>query len=126
MTNEERYQKGLANRAKVFGEGGEERRKAFEAASPDFARFVTENVYGDLYERPGMDPKARETVILSILCTLGRDREFEHHAHAALNVGMTKEDIQEIIMVCAYYAGAPNAVGATNASLNVFRERNLL
>ena len=125
MADSERYQKGLANRAKVFGDEGEERRKVFEAASPDFARFVTESVFGELYERDGIDPKARETVILAILCALGRDNEFEHHAHAALNLGMSKEDIQEIIMVCAYYAGGPNAVGATKASLNVFRERGI-
>ncbi len=122
MTEESRYEKGLKNRAKVFGAEGEERRRAFEAASPAFARFVTESVYGELYERGGMDDRTRETVILSVLCALGRDREFEHHAKAALNVGMSKEDIQEIIMVCALYAGAPNAVGATEASLRVFRE----
>jgi 4-carboxymuconolactone decarboxylase len=125
MADDDRYQKGLANRAKVFGDEGEERRKAFEAASPDFARFVTESVYGELYERKGIDDKIRETVILAILCTLGRDNEFEWHAHAALNLGMTKEDIQEIIMVCAYYAGGPNAVGASKASLNVFKERRI-
>lgn len=126
MPENDRYQKGLANRAKVFGEEGEERRKAFEAASPAFARFVTESVYGELYERDGIDPKTRETVILAILCTLGRDNEFEHHAHAALNLEMTRQDIEEIIMVCAYYAGGPNAVGATKASLNVFKERGLI
>ncbi len=125
MADDERYRKGLANRAKVFGEEGEVRRKAFEAASPDFARFVTESVFGELYERKGIDDKTRETVILAILCTLGRDGEFEHHVHAALNLGMTKEDIQEIIMVCACYAGGPNAVGATKASLNVFKERGI-
>lgn len=122
MNEESRYEKGLKNRAKVFGAEGEERRGEFAAASPAFARFVTESIYGELYERKGMNPRTRETVILSILCALGRDREFEHHAKAALNVGMSKEDIQEIIMVCALYAGAPNAVGATEASLRVFRE----
>lgn len=122
MNEESRYEKGLKNRAKVFGAEGEERRGEFAAANPAFARFVTENIYGELYERKGMNPRTRETVILSILCALGRDREFEHHAKAALNVGMSKEDIQEIIMVCALYAGAPNAVGATEASLRVFRE----
>ena len=122
MADDEKYQRGLANRRKVFGDEGEERRKAFEAASPDFARFVTEQVYGDLYERKGIDPKVREMVILAILCTLGRDREFEHHAKAGLNVGMSKGDIQEVIMICAIYAAAPNAVGATQASLRVFEE----
>ena len=123
MPENDRYQIGLKNRAKVFGEEGEERRKAFEAACPDFARFVTESIYGELYERKGIDPKTRETVILSILCTLGRDNEFEHHAHAALNLGMSREDIEEIIMVCAFYAGGPNAVGATKAMLNVLKAR---
>ncbi len=122
MSEESRFDKGMKNRARVFGPEGEERRREFAAASPDFARFVTENVYGELYERKGIDDKARETVILSVLCALGRDREFEHHTKAALNVGMSKEDIQEIIMVCAIYAGAPNAVGASEASLRVFRE----
>ena len=125
MPDETRYQKGLANRAKAFGEEGEERRKAFEQASPDFARFVTEEIYGGLYERQGIDPKMREAVILAILCARGMTREFEHHAHAALNLGMTKRELQEIIMVCAYYAGAPHAVGANRASLSVFQERGI-
>ncbi len=125
MPEDDRYQKGLANRAKVFGDEGEERRKAFEKASPAFARFVTESVYGELYERDGIDPKMREAIILGILCALGRDNEFEHHTHAALNLGMTRQDIEEIIMVCAYYAAAPNAVGAAKASLNVYRQRGM-
>jgi len=125
MTNEERYRRGLENRARVFGPEGEERRKTFEAANPAFARLVTENIFGELYARGGIDDKTREAIILGILCALGRDTEFEHHAKAALNVGMTKEEIQEIILVCAYYAGFPNAVGAGKASLNVFREMGL-
>ncbi|MEE9275119.1 MAG: carboxymuconolactone decarboxylase family protein [bacterium] len=125
MADDEKYQRGLANRRKVFGDEGEERRKVFEAASPDFARFVTEQVYGDLYERKGIDPKVREMVILAIICTLGRDREFEVHVKAGLNVGMTKKDIQEVLMICAIYAAAPNAVGAAQASLRVFEERGI-
>ena len=125
MAGDDRYEKGMANRSKVFGGQGEERRRKFEEACPDFSRFVVESVYGELYERKGISDKTRETVILSILCTLGRDNEFEHHAHAALNVGMSKEDIEEIIMVCAYYAGGSNAVGATKAMLNVINERGI-
>ena len=90
MANDEKYQKGLANRAKVFGAEEEERRKKFEAACPDFARFVTENIYGDLYERKGMDPKIRERIILAILCTKGRDVEFEHHVKTK-NSGLQRE-----------------------------------
>jgi len=125
MPDETRYQKGLANRARVFGGEGEARRRAFEEASPDFARFVTEDIYGGLYERPGIDPKMREAVILGILCARGMGREFNHHVHAAMNLGMTKREVQEIVMVCAYYAGAPHAVAATHASLEAFRERGV-
>ena len=122
MSEETRLERGLRPRARIFGEEGEERRQAFAEASPAFAQFVTETVYGDLYARDGIDDKMRETVILSVLCALGRDREFGYHAKAALRIGMTKEEIQEIIMVCAIYAGAPNAVGATDVSLEVFKE----
>ena len=125
MVDEEKYQRGLANRAKVFGTEGEERRKKFEAACPDLARFITENVFGDLYERKGIDPKIRETIILAILCTIGREAEFEHHLQAGLNVGMKKEDVYELLMICAYYAGAPKAVAATKASLRVFEKSGI-
>jgi alkylhydroperoxidase/carboxymuconolactone decarboxylase family protein YurZ len=67
----------------------------------------------------------REAVILAILCARGMNREFEHHALAALNLGMTKQEIQELILVCAYYAGAPHAVGATRASLDAFKKRGI-
>ena len=126
MADETLYQKGLANRARVFGTEGEERRKVFEKASPDFARsFVTEQVFGVLYERKGIGDKTREAVILAILIARGMSREIEYHVHAALNVGMTRKDIEEIIMVCAYYAGGPHAVAAIHASLNVFKERGI-
>ena len=125
MSEETRLERGLRTRARIFGEEGEERRQAFAEASPAFAQFVTEAVYGDLYARDGIDDKMRETVILSVLCAMGRDREFGYHAKAALRIGMTKEDIQEIIMVCAIYAGAPNAVGATDESLRVFKEMGI-
>ena len=122
MSEETRLERGLRTRARIFGEEGEERRQAFAEASPAFAQFVTESVYGDLYARDGIDDKTRETVILSVLCAQGRDREFGYHAKAALRIGMTKEEIQEIILICAIYAGAPNAVGATDESLRVFKE----
>ena len=125
MVDDDRYKKGMANRSKVLGDEGEERRRKFEEACPEFSRFVVGNVYGELYERKGISDKNRESVILAILCTLGRDNEFEHHANAALNLGMTREDIEEIIMICAYYAGCPNAVGATKAMLNVIKERGI-
>lgn len=125
MPDEERYQRGLRNRARLYGEAGAERLRRYEAANPDFARYLTENVFGDLYERKGMDPKARETVILSILCALGRDREFESHVRSALKVGMTKGEVQEILMVCAYYAGIPLTVVATDAAHRVFEEKGL-
>ena len=123
MTSDGIFEKGMANRTKVFGAMGEDRRKRYEDACPDFARFMMESVYGELYERKGISDQNRERVILAILCTLGRDREFEHHAHAALNLGMPREDIEEIIMVCAYYADGPNALGATKAMINVIQER---
>ncbi|MED5579326.1 MAG: carboxymuconolactone decarboxylase family protein [Nitrospinota bacterium] len=122
---ENKYEKGLKNRNKVFGSGGEERRKEFEEVNPDFAKFITENIFGDLYERTGIDDKTREMIILAILCALGKEREFGIHIHAALNVGMTKEEIQELLMVCAFYAGVPNTVASTNATLNVFKERKI-
>lgn len=126
MADDTLYQKGLANRARVFGTEGEERRKTFEQASPDFARsFVTEQVFGSLYERKGIDDKTREAVILGILIARGMTKEIEYHVDAALNVGMTRKDIEEIIMVCAYYAGGPHAVAAVHASLNVFKKRGI-
>ncbi len=122
---EDKYKKGLKNRSRIFGNEGEERRKEFEEVNPDFANFITENIFGDLYEREGMDDKTREKIILAILCALGKEKEFGFHIHAALNVGMTKEEIQELLMVCAYYAGVPNTVASTNSTLNVFKERNI-
>jgi 4-carboxymuconolactone decarboxylase len=122
---EGKYEKGLKNRSKVFGDRGEERRKEFEEVNPDFAKLITENIFGDLYEREGMDDKTREMIILAILCALGKEKEFGFHVHAALNVGMTKEEIQEILMVCAFYAGVPNTVASTNSTLSVFKERNI-
>jgi len=82
-------------------------------------------VLGRRLEVVARDDKTREAVILAILIARGMSREIEYHVHAALNVGMTRKDIEEIIMVCAYYAGGPHAVAAIHASLNVFKERGI-
>ncbi|MFC1492071.1 carboxymuconolactone decarboxylase family protein [Nitrospinota bacterium] len=126
MEHSELYKKGLETRAKVFGDKGEERRKWFTEIEPDIARYVTEFVFGEIYNRPHMDPKTREKCILASHISLGRRAEVDHHVRAALNVGCTKEEILEVFILMSVYAGFSAMHGALEEARAAFEDYGLV
>src|SRR6478735_4833809 len=86
----EAYQRGLARRNRIIGEkAGAARRKLLTALSPDLEAMLIEYCWGTILERPGLSERERELVTISVLLTLGREREARTHLHGALNVGIT-------------------------------------
>ena len=81
--------------------------------SPDFARFMVEFGFGDVYARPGLELKQRQLVTMASLATLGTAaKQLRGHIRGALNVGLTPTEITEALMQVALYAGFPNALNA--------------
>lgn len=92
---------------------------------PDFADYLVEFPFGDIYSRPGLDLKARELAVIASLTALGNATpQLEVHINGALNVGWTRDEIIEVMMQMAVYAGFPAALNGLFAAKRVFDERD--
>ncbi len=122
---EDRYQRGWKKLKNIDGEAGEKVLESLEDIAPDLGRYVIEFAFGDIYSRPGLDVKSREIATVSALTALGNAApQLKVHIHAALNVGCTREEIVEIIIQMAVYAGFPAALNGMAAAKEVFKERD--
>jgi 4-carboxymuconolactone decarboxylase len=93
--------------------------------APDFARLLIEFPFGDIYSRPGLDLKSREIAVVAALTALGHALpQLKVHIHGALNVGCTRQEVVEVIMQMAVYAGFPSALNGLFAAKEVFKERD--
>ena len=107
----DRYERGLKKMSEVYGvDGG-------EAVAPlgDLGRYMIEFPYGDIYSRDGLALRDREIATTAMLTALGgREPQLRVHFAAALNVGLTPDEIQEIIIHTITFAGFPTAINALN------------
>ena len=116
-----RYERGLAKLREIDGEAGERVVQSLAGIAPDFARYLVEFPFGDIYSRPGLDLKSREIAVVAALTALGNATpQLKVHIQAALNVGVTREEIVETIMQMAVYAGFPAALNGLMAARDVF------
>jgi 4-carboxymuconolactone decarboxylase len=101
----------------VAGGGG----GAFPAAklAPDFFRYVAESAFGMIWSRPGLAIRDRSMVTVAQLAALGRSDELRAHLAGARNVGISREELIEVLMQTAVYAGVPAAVEALRVAADV-------
>jgi 4-carboxymuconolactone decarboxylase len=125
MQNQDRYERGWDKLKEVDGEAGERVIESLKDIAPDFARYVIEFPFGDIYSRPGLDLKTREIAVVAGLTALGNAApQLKVHIHGALNVGCTRQEVVEVIMQMAVYAGFPAALNGLFAAKEVFKERD--
>lgn len=123
-TDSSRYARGWAKLREIDGHAGERVIESLADIAPDFARYLIEFPFGDIYSRPQLDLKAREIGVVAALTALGNAApQLKVHIHGALNVGCTREEVVEIIMQMAVYAGFPAALNGLFAAKEVFAER---
>ena len=116
-----RYETGLAKLREIDGEAGANVIESLHDIAPDFARYLIEFPFGDIYARPGLDLRSREIAVVASLTALGNATpQLKVHIQAALNVGVTKDEIVEVIMQMAVYAGFPAALNGLFAAKDVF------
>ena len=121
MTTSTRYEQGLAKLREVDGHIGEQVVANLADIAPDFARYLIEFPFGDIYNRPGLDLKSREIAVVAALTALGNATpQLKVHIQGALNVGCTRDEIVETIMQMAVYAGFPAALNGLAAAKEVF------
>ena len=119
-----RYAKGLAKLHEIDGEAGANVINSLRDIAPDFARYLIEFPFGDIYSRPGLDLRSREIAVVAALTALGNAApQLKVHVHGALNVGVTKDEIVEVMMQMSVYAGFPAALNGLFAAKDVFSER---
>lgn len=113
MTDSEgdsRYERGMRVRREVLGDDHVERALAHATAlDTDFQRFVTEVAWGSVWARPGLDRQTRSLITIAILAALGRHEELALHLRATRNTGADAEQIAEVLLHVAVYAGVPAA-----------------
>ena len=120
MTSE-RYTIGREMLQRVDGKGGDAVVNSLKDIAPDFARYLIEFPFGDIYARPGLDLRSREVATIAALTALGNAApQLKVHIAAGLNVGLTQEEITEVIMQMAVYAGFPAALNGLFAAKEVF------
>jgi 4-carboxymuconolactone decarboxylase len=125
METSERYRRGWEKLKEVDGEAGERVIESLKDIAPDFARLLIEFPFGDIYSRPGLDLKSREIAVVAALTALGNaTSQLKVHIHGALNVGCAKQEVVEVIMQMAVYAGFPAALNGLFAAKEVFAERD--
>jgi 4-carboxymuconolactone decarboxylase len=125
MVNQDRYQRGWERLKEIDGEAGERVIDNLKDIAPDFARYLIEFPFGDIYSRPGLDLKSREIAVVAALTALGNATpQLMVHIHGSLNVGCTRQEVVEVIMQMAIYAGFPAALNGLFAAKEVFKERD--
>ena len=88
----------------------------------DFQDFITRTAWGDIWSRPGLVRRERSIAVLSTLIALGHHEEFVMHVKAALRNGLTPDDIKEVILQSAIYAGVPAANTAFKLANELFSD----
>lgn len=130
-------ERGLRNRRTILGDAWVDKSIAgANAFTADFQSFISRYAWHEIWGRPGLDAKTRRIIVLAITCALGRWEEFELHLHAALTggsgaslgagddgaTGLTPDEVKEVLMQAAIYAGVPAANTGVAIAVKMLRE----
>jgi 4-carboxymuconolactone decarboxylase len=110
---DERYERGIKVRREVLGDEHVDR--AIRSATPftaPFQEFITRTAWGDVWSRPGLDRRTRSCITLAVVTALRAEGEIEFHVRGALRNGLTPDEIAEVLLHTAVYAGVPAAHSA--------------
>jgi 4-carboxymuconolactone decarboxylase len=127
VDDDRRREQGMKVRREVLGDAhvdrAEARRNDFNG---DFQDFITRYAWGEVWSRPGLPRHTRSLVTLALMVALNRGDEFRMHVRAALNNGVTRDEIRELLLHTALYAGLPAANTAYHLAEEVFAEARKL
>ena len=122
---DERYERGIDQLSLMSGGSVHAMLDNLKEISPDLARLTVEFPYGDVVSRPGLDLRARQIATVAALTALGNAPvQLRAHIDMALNVGCTRDEIREVIIQMAVYAGFPAALNGMAAAKDVFGDRD--
>jgi 4-carboxymuconolactone decarboxylase len=119
----ELFDRGIAVRKEVLGRAYVE--GALKSATPfneDFQTLVTQCAWGGIWSRPGLDRKTRSMLTIAMLAALGQHQELKLHIRATRNTGVSQEEVKEILLQVAIYAGVPAANSAFEDARQAYEE----
>jgi len=98
-------------------------REAVRNVVPDLINYSEKWLFGEVWERPGLSKRDRSLIVVATLIALGRERQLVGHLNRALDNGITKNELSEVITHLAFYAGWPAAMTAATIAKDVFEKR---
>lgn len=119
----EAHEKGMKVRREILGDAHVDRAEAGkDEFTADFQEFITRYAWGEIWDRPGLDRRSRSVATLAALVALKAENEIGMHVRAALGNGLTVDEIKEVILHTAIYAGLPAANAAFAIAQKVIAE----
>ncbi|MCO4780746.1 MAG: carboxymuconolactone decarboxylase family protein [Candidatus Cloacimonetes bacterium] len=120
MWKQNRMKDGEEKGRELLGSKWDKIIEALSAQNQDITKYIVEWAYGEIYNRPGLDLKQREIISITSLAMQGKNSQLKTHIFAALNAGLTEEEIMESFIHLALFAGFPTALEAIKIAKEVF------
>jgi 4-carboxymuconolactone decarboxylase len=122
MDEGKRYKKGMKMRCAVLGDAHVDRARAMENSfTAPFQDLITRYAWGEIWTRPGLPRKTRSLITIGMMVALNRPEELRLHLRAAANNGVSRKEIQEVLLQSAIYCGVPAANTAFHIAEEVFK-----
>ena len=123
MEDRERYEQGMKVRRSVLGDAHVDRALGnLNDFNRTFQDFITRSAWGEIWSRPGLTRHTRSLLTLAMMVALNRREEFTMHVHAAINNGVTRMEIEEVLLQAAIYCGLPAANNAFHWAEETFAQ----
>ena len=125
MDERQRYEQGMKVRRAVLGDAHvDAAQKDRNEFNEEFQDLITRYAWGEIWTRPGLTRQTRSMITLGMMVALNRSDELRMHLRAALNNGVTRDEIKEVLLQTAIYCGVPAANSAFHLAQEVFSETN--
>ena len=116
MENQELFDKGMKTRRSVLGDAHVDKAEASKTDfDSDFQEYIAKNAWGQIWGRPGLTKRERSLITIALMTALGHEEELALHIRASKNTGTSKDDVKEVLLHTAVYAGVP----AANAAMRI-------
>ncbi|HTY25844.1 MAG TPA: carboxymuconolactone decarboxylase family protein [Desulfomonilaceae bacterium] len=124
--NTDRYERGLKALKALDADAAQGVLDGQKDISPEMGRYIVEFAFGDVYSRPGLDPKSRQIATMAALTAMGNAKpQLKFHIGASLNIGVTPEEIIDVMYITTVFAGFPSGLNGISAAREVFQAKGV-
>ncbi len=119
---DDRHERGWAQLLAITGEQGRARIEQLRSFAPDLCEMIVQFAYGDVYARPGLDLRERMIITITSLLTQGDTHQLRVHFQSGMRVGLTREQLMELLLHCIPYIGFPRVMDGVTLLQDVLAE----